>query len=210
MSIDKEILHRIDEQRASQGFHTVSELLDFAEQDNRILDPFSVLISTAVSLGSGNQIYPNVVIEIRDESRVTIGDNNVFYPNSLFIAEGGGSILVGDNNQFGDGGCYVKASNAERAINIGSNGRYINGAQILGRTTLGSGSQVIGPITVQDCVLEEGGDFEHADPDTRAGVLKGSGLARGLTITTGAVLNGLGTFDADNIEVQSKYHPKSK
>ncbi len=207
MSAEKDFLEKIDQQRASQGFRGISELLDLADQGNTILDPFSVLIGASVILGSNNLFYPNVIIQAKDGGELTMGNGNTFYPNTLILAEKG-RVLIGNENQFGDGGCSIKANMADAEITIGDNGRYINSPQVIGKTYLGSGSQVIGPVTVQNCTLEDGGDFRSGDPDLRAGLLKGSGLARNITVAQGEVLNGTGTFKQEDIERQSKYHPK--
>ncbi len=209
MSTEQYMLHKIDEQRESRGFHRISELLRLSEQGNTFLDPFSTLISKSVVLGDNNLFYPNVTIEANRGGVIVVGNANAFYPNTYILAEEG-KVSVGDDNQFGDGGCSLKANRSDAEITVGDNGRYINGAQIIGRTTLGSGSQVIGPITVQDCTLEAGEDFQSSDPDLRAGLLKGTGLARGIVVPKGKVLNGAGTFEQDSIEAQSKYHPKNK
>ncbi|HEX5115227.1 MAG TPA: hypothetical protein VFW65_08515 [Pseudonocardiaceae bacterium] len=48
-----------------------------------------------------------------------------------------------------------------------SRGRYLSGAQVVGRSTLGGGSQILGPIAVQDCTLAAGGSYREANPDDR-------------------------------------------
>ena len=75
---------------------------------------------------------------------------------------------------------------------------------------LGTGSQVIGPIRVQNCHLGEGDDHTAPDPDTRGGVLKGYGLARGLAVPQGHVIAGNGTFNLEEMKRQSFYHPKER
>ncbi len=207
MPVEKDVLSKIDQQRAAQGFRGVSDLLNLVDQGNTILDPFSVLISISVILGENNLFFPNVIVQAKDGGELSVGDGNVFYPNTLILAEKG-KVSIGNENQFGDGGCSIKANMPDAEIHIGDHGRYINGAQIIGKTTLGSGSQVIGPVTVQNCTLEEGGDYRSSDADLRAGLLKGSGLARGITVPQGKVLNGSGTFKQEDMEDQSKYHPK--
>lgn len=198
----------IDEQRASRGFYGVSELLEWAAQsDNTFLDPFSILISRTVKLGRDNVFYPNVILEVKNGGELTLGNSNVLYPSTLMIAERG-KIFIANGNQLGDGGCSLKANMPDAVITVGDNGRYMSGAQVIGRTALGSGSQVLGLITVQNCTLEGGGDYRSADPDARAGLLKGSGLARNITVPVGKVLNGSRMFEESQTEDQSKYHPK--
>lgn len=208
MSGEESILDQIDRQRTAQGFRSIGELMGLADSGNTVLDPFSVLISSSVTLGKNNFFYPNVIIRAIDESDLSLGNGNVFYPSTFILADEG-RVMIGDSNQFGDGGCAIKANMPDAAITIGDNGRYINGAQILGKTVLGSGSQVLGPITVQNCTLEAGTDYRSKDPDQRAGLLKGSGLARDINVPVGYVVNGDGQFAQDDLESQASYHPKS-
>jgi len=177
------------------------------ESGNIILDCFSTLISSSVKIGQNNKFYPGVIIENNDGGNVTIGNGNIFYPNSLLIAEQG-VIKIGNNNQFGDGGISIKANTKTSKIIIGDYGRYINGVQILGKSYLGAGSQVIGNITVQDSHLEEGESFMYPDTAARGGVLKGYGLARNVRVSIGMVINGQGSFKQEEIKFQSFYHPK--
>lgn len=202
-------LSLIDVQRKKNGFFSVTELLEIEENGNSILDCFSTLISSSVKIGKNNKFYPGVIIENNNDGNVTIGNGNVFYPNSLLLAEQG-VIRIGDNNQFGDGGISIKANTKTSKIIIGDCGRYINGVQILGNSYLGSGSQVIGNITVQDCHLAEGKSFIYPDAAARGAVLKGYGIAKKLRVETGMVINGQGTFKQEEIQCQSYYHPKEK
>lgn len=95
-------------------------------------------------------------------------------------------------------------------IKIGDSGRYCDGANIIGETVLGNGSQILGSITVQNCTLADGGTFQETDPDKRAAVLKGFGLARNISLRVGEVVNGLGDFSKAPVERQSFYHSKMK
>lgn len=209
VQINQELLSMIDQQRNTNGFLSVSELLSLGERKNIVFDPFSVLISSGVKIGHKNIFYPNTIIEIRDNGAISISDSNVFYPNSLVLAERG-IIEIGNNNQFGDGGISVKANYSTSKIIINNFGRYMNGVQLIGCCYLGSGSQIIGNITAQDCHLEDGESFAHPDATVRGGVLKGSGIARNLIVPAGMVINGLGTFQQDNMQSQSYYHPNKE
>lgn len=202
-------LSSIDGHRKKNGFLSVLEILELQANGNIILDPFSILISSSAKIGQNNKFYSGVVLEINNGGNITIGDSNVFYPNSLFLAEQA-VIKIGNDNQFGDGGVSVKANNQNSKIIIGDHGRYINGVQIVGNSYLGSGSQVIGNITVQDCYLEGGASFVCPDTNLRGAVLKGYGLARNVRVKTGMVINGQGTFMQDKMQFQSFYHPKEK
>lgn len=200
-------LSSIDAQRKEAGFLSLAELLQLQARGNIVLDPFSTLISASVDIGQHNRFYPGVVIEVKLGGNILVGNSNVFYPNSIFCAEQA-EIVIGNSNCFGDGGVSVKANTKGSQIHIGDNGRYINGVQVLGKSYLGSGSQVIGNITVQDCYLEEGESFLYPDAALRGGVLKGQGLARNIRVAKGLVINGQGTFNQAALQCQSFYHPK--
>jgi acetyltransferase-like isoleucine patch superfamily enzyme len=202
-----EVISQINEQRRENGFYAIPELLELKVRGNLILDPFSVLISSSLVIGSNNKFYNGVIIESKNNGTISIGDNNVFWPNSLIMAEYG-RVQIGSNNQIGDGGVSIKANTKDANIIIGDNGRYLNGVQILGCSCLGSGSQVIGNITVQDCYLEEGESFKHNNPDARGGVLKGYGLARKIRVKTGMVINAYGVFKTEEMQKQAFFHPK--
>ena len=207
MEIYQRYLATIDEHRALRGFLTIEELMKLAASGNTVLDPFSTLIGRAVVIGSGNNIYPNTIIECTEMDMVVIGDENTIFPGCLFQA-GPGTLRVGNGNQFGDGGAFVKANRPGSEIVIGDNGRYSGGAQILGRTSLGSGSQVLGAITVVDCTLAAGVSFRDEAPEEQGGVLKGFGTARGLAVGRGQVISGHGSFDQTAILEQRAFHPK--
>jgi hypothetical protein len=84
----------------------------------------------------------------------------------------------------------------------------MHGPEIMGRCQLDSGTQIIGPIRIQNCNLEAGDSYKEPDPETRGGLLKGFGVARNLTVHQGEVINGQGNFEQSQIEQQSAYHPK--
>lgn len=198
----------LDLQRANKNFLTSAELSEVIGKHNTVLDT-SVLISKGALIGAGNTFYPGVVIEQQGDGTLTIGDGNVFYPGT-YILSTGGTVSIGDNNEFGPAGVTVKANAPDVVITIGSNGRYCDGVSIMGKTTLGTGSQILGNITVQSCTLADGGTFQESDPDKRAAVLKGFGLARNIALEIGQVVNGVGNFADSPVERQSSYHPKAK
>jgi bifunctional N-acetylglucosamine-1-phosphate-uridyltransferase/glucosamine-1-phosphate-acetyltransferase GlmU-like protein len=195
--------------RQIKGFLDANEAVAILGADNDILDPYSVLISKDVKVGKGNVFYPNVIIEAQGDGTIAIGDNNVFYPGTYLLSSAG-SITVGNGNEFGANGCTIKANMQDAQIIVGDGGRYCDGTSIMGKTSLGSGSQVLGSITVQGCTLAAGGTFQTPDPDERAAVLKGFGLARGIALEKGQVVNGSGNFADRPIEWQRDYHPKAK
>jgi hypothetical protein len=202
MSID---FARLDAARAGQGYLTLAETFALVERRNVVLDPFSLLIGRDVVIGTGNVFYPGVTIG----GALTIGDENTFHSGSALFAHLG-CIVVGGRNQFGEGGFTARADRPGGLIEIGDHGRYLGGVSVQGAARLGSGSQILGAIAVQDFVLAAGGSFEEPDPDARGAVLKGVGRARGLTLARGEVIQGSGAFDAKDIQWQSFYHPPAR
>ena len=207
-SVLSDLLAAIDAQRIASGYMSVVQLLEASTaSQNVFLDPFSTLVSCDAQMGSGNLFYPNVVIEVTNGGKIVLGSNNVFYPGTLLQADQG-TITIGDGNELGSGGLQIKANRPDAAIEIGDQGRYMNAAEIMGRCLLGSGSQILGPITVQNCHLQAGDSYKGTQPETRAGLLKGFGLARNLTVKRGEVINGQGNFSDCPVEQQAAYHPK--
>lgn len=204
----EEIIKAIDQQRKIKGFLSVEDLLDLTKNNNIVLDPFSTLINSEANIGEGNTFYPSVTIEINNNGKITIGNNNIFHPQTFLLASKG-EIVIGNNNQLGDGGVSIKANQDNAKVTVEDNCRLLNQIQVLGITTLGTGCQVIGgPITVQDCFLNGGNSYDEADPDLRAGVLKGFGLARNIRVMRGEVINGEGMFNQSSAQRQSDFHPK--
>lgn len=202
------LLAKIDIQRTLHGFMTVAELLEtLTAQNNTVLDPFSTLVSKDVEIGSGNILYPNVIIEARNRGTISIGSQNVFFPGTMLLADQG-KIVIEDGNTFGDGGVRIKANMPDALIEIGSNGRYMNNVEVMGRCHLGTGSQILGAISVQNCTLGAGDSYKDPNAETRGGLLKGFGLARNLTVGQGEVINGQGNFEQARIEQQAAYHPR--
>lgn len=199
----------IDDIRRARGLMTIGDIQELVQRGNVVYDPFSVLITAAARIGTGNVIFPCVSLFCGDQGELSIGDNNTLFANSLVEAISG-PIVIGSFNQFGEGGFMAKTNRPGASIVIGDNGRYLNGAAVFGETTLGTGSQILGAITVDSCHLEAGRSHEQADPDLRAGLLKGSGIARNLTVPAGQVILGNGAFSQDDIKPQSFFHPKGK
>jgi bifunctional N-acetylglucosamine-1-phosphate-uridyltransferase/glucosamine-1-phosphate-acetyltransferase GlmU-like protein len=196
----------VDEVRARCGFKTIKETIQLTERGNVVLDPWSTLVSRTAVVGSHNVFYPNVIIEGDEASRITIGSSNHFYPLTLIAGLVGGVVEIGDSNEFGEGGFTLKANRQDSHVVIGTNSRFVSGVQIFGRTTIGDGCQVLGQITVQDSRLEGGESYKARNPDDRGAVLKGYGLARGVEVLRGMVINGGGVFSTDKVEAQSSYH----
>ncbi len=178
---------QLDRIRAGRGFLSIAETLALADTGNVVFDPFSLLVSRGVRIGS----------------------RNVFYPGVTLVCETGGTIVIGSDNQFGEGGFTARAEGGS-SIEIGDGGRYTLGCSATAPAQLGSGSQILGAIAVQDCLLGAGGTFRDADPDARGAVLKGVGRARGLRLARGQVIQGDGLFNIADMKPQSFYHPPKK
>jgi hypothetical protein len=203
MSFD---MSTVDRTRQQAGFLCVEELMELHGSENTILDPFSTLISQGIVLGSDNIIYPGAVIARHGESIFEIGTGNSFYPGTFLLADNGGQLSIGDHNQFGDGGVRMKANMPAARIRVRDYGRFVGGPEVVGISYLGGGAQIIGAITVQDCSLEDGEPFTAPDPNARGAVLKGFGVARGLHLSKGDVVNGSGSFASSPVERQITYH----
>ncbi len=199
----------INLQREINGFLSIDETLALTKNGNIIIDPFSTLIGRNCEIGANNKFYPCTIFEVSNDGSISIGRDNVFYHNCYFVADKG-KIVIGDNNQFGDGGFSAKANMIGSEIVVSNGGRYLNGVQLLGKTYLGSGSQIIGNITVQNCSLAAGENYTYPNPDERGGLLKGIGLARNLAIEKGMVINGNGDFEPTQMKNQSYYHAPKK
>ncbi|MXN65173.1 hypothetical protein GR183_09655 [Stappia sp. GBMRC 2046] len=205
MLSDKEIA-RLDAVRRQFGFLEIGETAALIDRGTILFDPFSTLISRNIRLGHGNVIHPNVALECADAGTLELGDGNTLHSGTRIVAQAG-DIVIGSHNHFGEGGFLAKVDRADASIKIGDRGRYISGASVMGNCRLGSGSQILGPIAVQDCVLGAGAPHTDPDPDFRGGVLKGQGRARGLTLAAGEVIFGNGVFSQGAVERQLAYHP---
>ncbi|MFF9011056.1 hypothetical protein ACF087_35435 [Streptomyces goshikiensis] len=197
----------IDEIRLRHGFMLVGELLELSRTGNSVFDPYSTLIAQGVEIGRDNAIYPGVTILRDSTSSCTLGSGNTLWPSTLIISVDGGSVEIGDGNSIGPGGTQIKANRPGAHIAIGSRTRLLNGPEILGGTTVSDGCQVLGAIVVQSTRLDGGADHSAPDPDWRGAVLKGFGIARGLRLGRGDVLNGSGQFHQAAVERQRAYHP---
>ena len=195
----------LDNTRREAGYLTPTETMALLGKSNEVLDPFSLLISREVVIGSNNRFYPNVTISRSAGSPIDIGDGNIFRGPTLIEADGA-SVKIGDRNLFGEGGATIRANQAGASILIGNGCRLIHGATLYGDTRLGDGAQVLGHITAISCTLEAGGTFDEPEINQRAAVLKGMGTARGIHLARGQVIDGWGSFDANLAQPQSNFH----
>ncbi len=199
----------IDKQRSAAGFLSIDETIALGD-NNTIFDPRSTLISRWVKMGIWNILYPNTTIVLWQESELSIGDNNVFHSSTYLEASNWWKLTIGSHNHF-EWWVTLKANMSTAIIDVWNNWRYINQIlQVLWKTSLWDGSQVIGAITVQNCILDAGEDFRNQDPNKRWWLLKWYWVARSLQIPLWKWLEGFGRFDPESIFLQSQNHPSKK
>ncbi len=202
------VVNQIDTLRMSKNLLGVEQLIGLRNDDITVFDPYSTLISTCAQLSAGTIIYPNCMVLCGAAGALSLGQNNVLYPSTV-IQAGAGTIDIGDGNTFGPGGFVSTAMNSGETVKIGNNGRFNSGANVYGNSHLGDGSQILGQISVDGCILGAGGSYREPDPDKRGGVLKGTGRAKKLNLKTGDVIQAFGIFDEQAIERQVVYHPEA-
>lgn len=199
---------RHDARRSQLGFLTVSQVDHLSDAGVRVLDPFSTLISAGVEIGEETVIYPGVVIQRDAESTLTLGSRNVLFPGTFLLAERGGSLVIGNGCELGPGLVQVKANRPESEIRMGDGVRLLNGCELTGRSVLGDGCQIIGPVLAQSVRLG-GGRGGHAwpSPDERGALLKGAGLARDIVLERGEVASCQSSFADTEVVRQTSFHP---
>lgn len=194
--------------RRENGFMTIEEIEKVIVPNNTVYDVHSLLISTGVEIGKGNTFYPNVLIEKDTASFLTIGSSNIFSSSTHLVAAKGGRLLIGDYNLFSDGVIVIKSNMPNAVITIENETRLEGIINIYGISTLESGSQVLGNISMYNCHLQGGGSYISPDVEHRAGLLKGFGLAKDIVVGQGMVINGAGAFLKKMVEPQTNYHKK--
>ncbi|SDT73863.1 Protein N-acetyltransferase, RimJ/RimL family [Streptomyces sp. TLI_053] len=206
---DESVHTRLDRLRRDRGLLTPAELLDLAEHGVAVLDPFSVIVSRRVELGPDNVLHPGVVVECDERSHCAVGPGNVLYGGTRISATDGGRITVGARSLIGDGGTRILAG-AHESVRIGDEVRLMDGAEVLGDSLLGHGSQILGRISARSVELAAGLPYTHPDPDGRGGVIKGIGRAAGVLVGTGEVLHDIGHDLTETVpERQRLYHPEA-
>ncbi|MFF7586881.1 GNAT family N-acetyltransferase [Kitasatospora purpeofusca] len=206
---DESVHARLDRLRRDRGLLTPAELLDLAEHGVTVLDPFSVIVSRRVEIGPDNVLHPGVVIECDERSHCALGPGNVLYGGTRISATDGGSITVGARSLIGDGGTRILAG-AHESITIGDGVRLMDGAEVLGDSLLGHGSQILGRISARSVELGAGLPYTHPDPDGRGGVLTGTGRVAGVLVGTGEALGEVSDDMSDfEPERQRLYHPEA-
>lgn len=195
--------------RVARGFLTIGQSVQLGCRIGALFDPFSTLISRHAEIGPDTIVYPGVTVECDADSVCVLGAGNILFPGLRITATAGGSVLIGGGNQLGEGGARISAHGTGTTVRIGDRARIDGGAHVTAGSVVGTGAQVLGPISARDVRLADGEDWTYPDPDMRGAVLKGHGTARGTMLAAGEVVNGNGEFVKAPTERQRQYHPNA-
>lgn len=199
---------QVDRVRGELGFLSVADTAALTGRGVAILDPHSTLVSAGVDLEAGVVVWPGVTLERLGDGKLSVGSGTVLHSATRIVARGG-IVLVGRHAEIGEeGGFTLKADKPGIVIEIGDEARLLGGGSAMLNNLIGRGAQVLGPIRMQECRLDAGGNHAEPDPDLRGGVLKGVGTARGLSVPQGSVIQAFGVFDAASLRRQVEFHPK--
>jgi carbonic anhydrase/acetyltransferase-like protein (isoleucine patch superfamily) len=198
-----------DAARRSMGFLSLSEILSLCEHGVMMPDPASVLISRDVQVEPDTILWPHVILQSAADSQLTIGTGTILFPGTRIVALDGGSIVVGSEAEIGEEGGFTVKAGAGDVIAIGNGARLLGGGSLTLSNSIGMGAQILGPIRCQNCRLGDGGSYRHPEPDERGGVLKGTGVARGIDVPKGHVIQAFGLFSEGVLRRQSHFHPKT-
>ncbi|MBT1596135.1 MULTISPECIES: hypothetical protein [Curtobacterium] len=201
----------LDVARRAAGFLPVHEVAALAP-DVRVLDPGSVLIGAGVTVLPGAVLYPSTTLETRDGGLISVASGARLGPGPVTIVASAATVHVGEDAELGPGPVTIIATGSD--VVVGGRARLTAGCLVEGPARIGSGAQVLGPVSVRDVELADGGDHREPDPDHRGGVVKGTGPVRGVRVgvgevVVGGVLNGRGVSGSPTVERQREYHPEA-
>jgi carbonic anhydrase/acetyltransferase-like protein (isoleucine patch superfamily) len=196
-----------DAARERLGFLSEVEIIALSRLGILSPDPGSVLVSGDVRLAEDVVLWPNVILQISAGGRITIGPGTNLFPGTRIVASGG-SVTVGAGAEIGEEGGFTLKAGAGETIDIGDGARLLGGGSLTLSNRIGRGAQILGPIRCQNCLLGDGGTYRDLEPDERGGVLKGSGVARGIEVPQGHVIQAFGLFAEAVMRRQSYFHPK--
>jgi len=199
--------HPTDSARRRLGFLTFDEAAALAERGVILLDAGSTLISTGVRLESDVILWPNTILHCLEGGVVAVGQGAILHPGARALAAGG-RIEIGAGAEIGEEGGFTIKAEGSSVISIGRSARLLGGGSLTDANTVGAGAQILGPIRCRNCRLGDGGSHREPDPDLRGGVLKGSGVARGLDVPQGFVVQSFGLFSEAPLRRQTDFHPK--
>lgn len=198
----------LDDARRAAGFLTVRQVAALAPEV-RVLDPASVLIGVGVSVLPGVVLYPSTTLETRHGGAITLATGARLGPGPVTVVASAATVYIGEAAELGPGPVTVVADGSD--VVIGGRARLTAGCLVEGPARIGVGAQVLGPVSVRDVELEDGGDHREPDPDHRGGVVKGTGPVRGVRVGLGeVVVSGVVHTGASSglptVERQRTYH----
>jgi carbonic anhydrase/acetyltransferase-like protein (isoleucine patch superfamily) len=200
--------HRPDDAaRERLGFLSEAGIIALSRLGIMLPDPGSVLVSGDVRLAEDVVLWPNVILQISAGGRITIGRGTNLFPGTRIVASGG-SVTIGARTEIGEEGGFTLKAGAGETIEIGDGARLLGGGSLTLSNRIGRGAQILGPVRCQNCLLGDGGTYRDPEPDERGGVLKGSGIARGIEVPQGHVIQAFGLFAEAVMRPQSYFHPK--
>jgi carbonic anhydrase/acetyltransferase-like protein (isoleucine patch superfamily) len=200
--------HRPDDAaRERLGFLSEAEIIALSRLGIMLPDPGSVLVSGDVRLAEDVVLWPNVILQISAGGRITIDRGTNLFPGTRIVASGG-SVTIGAGTEIGEEGGFTLKAGAGETIEIGDGARLLGGGSLTLSNRIGRGAQILGPVRCQNCLLGDGGTYRDPEPDERGGVLKGSGIARGIEVPQGHVIQAFGLFAEAVMRPQSYFHPK--
>ncbi|WP_181701549.1 hypothetical protein [Chthonobacter albigriseus] len=197
-----------DDARSALGFLSVTETAALATQGVLVPSPHAVLVSPGARLAPGVVLWPGVIVSVDAGSRIDIQAGTQLHAGTRLAATGGGIVEIGEGAEIGEEGGFTIKAEAGHAIRIGCGARLLGGGAMTFSNEIGDGAQVLGPIRMQNCSLAGGGSWREPDPDVRGAVLKGSGVARGITLERGDVIQAFGLFALEPVRRQVEFHPK--
>jgi len=197
-----------DAARHRLGFLSLADTLALARRGILMPDPDSVLISADVQVGDEAVLWPGVILQASAGGSIAVGGGTNLFPGTR-IAASGGTVTIGAEAEIGEEGGFTVKAGADDRIAIGDGARLLGGGSLALSNRIGRGAQILGPIRCQNCTLGDGGTHRHLEPDERGGVLKGSGVARGIAVPQGHVIQAFGLFAEADTRRQSYFHPKA-
>lgn len=208
--MDTDLAQRaLDDARRAAGFLPVREVVALLP-GVRVIDPASVLIGAGVSVLPGAVLYPSTTLETRHGGAITVAAGARLGPGPVTVVVSAATVHIGEGAELGPGPVTVVADGSD--VVVGGRARLTTGCVVEGPARIGAGAQVLGPVSVRDVELEDGGDHREPDPDHRGGVVKGTGPVRGVRVglgevVVGGVVHAGGSPGQPRVERQRTYHP---
>ncbi|MGO4527336.1 hypothetical protein AB4097_21080 [Microvirga sp. 2MCAF35] len=196
-----------NEARRRLGFLSLEETAALGHRGILLPDPGSVMVSPGVQLEEDVVLWPNVILQASSNGHIAIGRGTNLFPGTRIVASSG-SVMIGAGAEIGEEGGFMIKAGVGETIGIGDGARLLGGGSLSLSNRIGHGAQIVGPIRCQNCTLGDGGTYRDPEPDERGGVLKGSGVARGLKVPQGHVIQAFGLFAEAVMRRQSYFHPK--